>query len=335
MQKHTEQGFVRAFDNVIHIPTKQRSFVSTFITPTLLATGHHTLGVQLWSYPTYEALGNIVFAPGYVTQIVPFPDSFLIAVANDSMMEEAGGDNLEVFNYRTRESVWKKDDSFVCNSRKLICLNENTLCGAHGKKVRIFNFVTKMSRTMDIPHTIAKILYVEKNKFITIIYEDLSRVIQFWELENMKEKEVWKLPLSNYTSCTMQSNGLFVHSASKILQISFTGDIVKEFLFKVNTIPKLFYHLSDRYFVFVAAYSASIFDVEKQDQVVELKFDGKLIHDVTINEQKSVLVFSSKKVGVQVIRIKDDESVEQVRMIENLENRLHGAEFFDLAFKLL
>jgi hypothetical protein len=335
MEKYTEQDFVRGRDNIVHIPAKERSFVATFITPTLLATGHHTLGVQFWSYPTYEALGNIMFDRGYVTQIIPFPDTCLIAVANDSTMDGSGGDNLEVFNYKTRQSVWKKDKNFVFNSRKLICLNENTLCGAHGQKVKVFNFVTSKSRTMDMQSTIEKVLFVQKNKFITIISENFAakHVIQFWEFENMKEKQVWQLSIDNYTKSTILSNGLFVFTENKILQIAFTGAIVKEFPIKNDSDPKSFYYLSDRYFLSVASYVVFIYDIEKQDHVVDINMSKKLIHNVTMNKQKSVLVISSENVDVYVVRIKDDESAEQVRMIENLKNRLRGGEFYDLILK--
>jgi hypothetical protein len=118
-----EHDFINSVRDIRTIPFKECSFVVTFLTPTLFATGHDSIGVQLWSYPAFESLGNIMFGKGYVNYIQRLPDAPLILVTCDTYRQKMEGPPWEIFNFETRKSVWKNDSMFEVNDMNLIPVN--------------------------------------------------------------------------------------------------------------------------------------------------------------------------------------------------------------------
>jgi hypothetical protein len=348
MNTLTGSDFQRAVDNKKRVDAHERSFFATFVTPTLVACGQSSKGVNLFSYPSFESLGHIMFGRGYVTQIVHFPDTNIIAISNDSSSDGIG-DVLEIFNFRTKELVWKNNGDFILNSRKMICVNETMICAAHVSNLSCFNFQTKETFVVPKPDngTVERLLLVEKNLFLSACMTDRNRsILQLWKWNHTNIEQVWKLEceglqLSSFQSCiTISSSGILCQLYNKVLLlVSLKGEIVRTIENNTREVSKnshkTVHLIDDRYLLSVTSYRMYAFDTETQKTVMQYMCDNEsLIHSIALNTQQSVIVVASENTHMDVLRLREDVTVEQLRMIENLKNPLTG-DFCDIGIKLL
>src|SRR5690349_11749399 len=119
MKPVTLNDFRASVNTKQNVQTEQRTFVGLFLEPNLFATGHHTLGVQLWHYPSLRRIRVIKHYNGYVTRIQKFTGTKIIAVSDDTDEEVF----LKFYNYETGETVGEE----FTTSKMWACVSPKTI----------------------------------------------------------------------------------------------------------------------------------------------------------------------------------------------------------------
>ncbi len=276
---------------------------------------------------------------GYITAIHRLPNTSLIVVACDTGRDSEQGGPWEIFDYQTRESVWKNIDTFPVNSRRLIPVDEETICSAHKTTLKCFNFQTQ--RTIVVPRTnsrtIDKLFFIAKNNFLTL--SNSNKVfVERWNMEGTTIKRMWVLQVTENTttrSSFLCSDGLMISTNDTTLQlVSFNGVVLKTIQIDSTDSARgnFTQYIDNRYLLIRTSYDVRVYDPQTQKSIVEFRLGNEnYIHDSDMNSQHNMVVLATESRNLFVMRWREDISNDQARMWENLSKR-QGKEFCDVVF---
>jgi hypothetical protein len=294
----------RASD-VTKIPSKERGFTLTFISPSILATGHYTLGVQIWEYPSFRLLQTINC--DYTSGIVPFPDAPLVAVTNDMIKQPS------VYNYITGEKVVKF--STRIHHRTLVALGKDVICyqSFEKKEVQAKNIYSNNTKSLKIQNVVRDMVRYRDNKFLGTSRNAKTLHIYMFNLSNnMQIEQMWvRETEALYDAMCATPEGVLVRTGTDELKhYSKTGDLLRTIvLLNCTSNEDLFWstfvYVHDDIILCNNSYFPSVIDM-KTGTLHALVENNVFLHRVAIHPYNSVMVVINESVSLDVYRLLPD-----------------------------
>jgi hypothetical protein len=328
--QNTEDDLTHASKEVSKITFKDTAcFVITFLTPTLVATGHSSLGIIFWRYPEFEQISILRPTQTYVTQIIPFPGTNLIAIANDSRMES--GDIVEVYNYETKKRIWANEKHKI-NSRKLTTVSSDTLCGSIAKKLCFVNILTNQTENVPISEEVQQIDSCGTNSALCIIGKDDFTLTRY-NIHDMQHSKAWTHTFQGleYHSSSLSPHSIFIQcKPQKIIEMSFHGDLLRTIV-PIHNVKERIGYIDRRYMGFLHTYKIKVFDMRENEKLpFEYNVDGHYVHDMAVAPSGNGIVFAVHFGTLYFAKIRDEIPQEQLEMMRRMRTSREVLKFCDL-----
>ncbi len=315
------------------VPSSDRGFRPRFITPNILASGHFTLGLQIWEYPSFRLLRAIKCGSGYVSTISPFPDAPLVAIANDI------DKNPSIYNYLTGEEVWRVPTKIAY--RSVIALGKNIVCfyATDKRELHAVNISTKQEKTLQV-NDISQMIFWENNKFVSYARSDVNgafKLRMFKVEDNMNIVEVWLQEMTaKYEMACLTRRGIMCRlEQNKFTHFSWTGELISDITLTPPVDERDMYwntltYVHDDLLLYNGSEMAGVVDL-KTNKLHPLRetSNGSYLHRVTIHPYNSVIVAIRETQFLDVYRLLPDISPS----ITQMQNKLLACgQFYDLKF---
>lgn len=295
----------------------ERTFTALFVEPHLFVTGHFTLGVQVWHYPSLELVRKIEYYSGYVTRIQKFDNTKIIAVSDDADPEQY----IAFYNYETGEIVGEKHTT---TSKVWVCVSSKTICYSSGNELVLHDYdcATKKYTTPTANVGLPKLERIDNDSVLTISninYTTQKTHVARWSTANNSITKIWQKDFSgevNPGKSIFNNTFWFVPRNEKTAhEISLTnGDTIR--VVPLESAQRLS-HLVDQWcFTFSSKVKQMTIYNAESDMLPVFTYDiGDYLHNLVLNPSETVMLLCIEDTEIQVYRLREDVTKEEQKFM--------------------